>query len=138
MGVHSESFEVRTKGNTDVLDITSKVSQAVKSSGLKSGLVTVFVPGSTAGVTTIEYEPGLVGDIRKVCEKLIPQDASYGHNRGGEDNGHAHLRSSLLGTSLSVPFKSGELLLGTWQQVVFLDFDTRPRSRKVVLQVMGE
>ncbi|MDP2953265.1 MAG: secondary thiamine-phosphate synthase enzyme YjbQ [Chloroflexota bacterium] len=137
--VKTSQLRLRSKGNHDVMDITPQVTKAVKDSGLKAGIATVFVSGSTAGVTTVEYEPGLVADLEAMFEKIAPAGVEYRHNlRWGDGNGHAHLRASLLGPSLTVPFAEGELSLGTWQQIVVIDFDIRPRSREVVLQVMGE
>lgn len=107
-------------------------------SGVVAGTATVFVVGSTAAVTTVEYEPGLVGDLKDALERLVPRDHAYAHNRGGDDNGHAHVRASVVGPSVSIPVLSGALATGTWQQVVLLDFDTRPRSREVIIQVVGE
>lgn len=131
--------EVRTKGQGDARDITPDVAAAVSETGLAAGLATVFVVGSTAGVTTIEFEPGAVADLNGVFERLAPRHGEYAHHlRWGDDNGSSHLRAALLGPSLSVPFERGRLILGTWQQIVLLEFDTRPRTRKYVVQVMGE
>jgi secondary thiamine-phosphate synthase enzyme len=130
---------LKTKGNCHILDITRQVAQEVAGSGLKDGTVTVFVTGSTGGVTTIEYESGLLSDLRDLFDRLAPPDINYQHNlRWGDGNGHAHVRASLLGASLTVPFVDKKLALGTWQQIVFIDFDNRPRSRELVLQLMGE
>jgi secondary thiamine-phosphate synthase enzyme len=129
---------VSTRGRTDVVDITGPVGEAVRRSGLMSGTVTVFVTGSTAGVTTIEFEPGLVHDIREAFERIAPESAEYRHHeRWGDDNGHSHVRASILGPSLAVPFNEGKLLLGTWQQIILVDFDTRPRDRELILQILG-
>jgi secondary thiamine-phosphate synthase enzyme len=138
--VKTETLEIATKGNCDIIDITVEVRQAVAASGLVNGTVTVFNVGSTAGVTTIEYEPGLVKcDINAALEKIAPQAGRYEHEETWhDDNGHAHVRASLLGPSLVVPFCQQEPVLGTWQQIVLIDFDTRPRTRKVVCQMMGE
>ncbi|MBI4287862.1 MAG: YjbQ family protein [Chloroflexi bacterium] len=137
--VISKKITLQTTGNSDVIDITAQVAKAVGENGIQSGIVTVFVCGSTAGVTTIEHEPGLVSDLQSIFEKLIPQSLDYKHNVRWEDyNGHSHLRASLMGASLVVPFAKKALLLGTWQQIVVMDFDTRPRAREVVIQVMGE
>ena len=130
---------LKTKGNGHILDITRQVAQEVADSGLKDGTVTVFVTGSTGGVTTVEYESGLISDLRDLFDRLAPSNISYQHNlRWGDGNGHAHVRASLLGASLTVPFVDQKLTLGTWQQIVFIDFDNRPRSRELVLQLMGE
>ncbi len=139
MGVRTERIQVRSRGGTDVIDITKNVQSALARTGLRAGTVTVFVAGSTAGVTTIEHEPGLVMDIREALDRLAPADQTYHHHeRSGDDNGHSHIRASLVGPSLTVPFEAGRLLLGTWQQIVLLDFDTRPRDRELVVQVLGE
>jgi secondary thiamine-phosphate synthase enzyme len=130
---------LKTKGNCHIVDITKQVAQEVAGSGLKDGTVTVFVTGSTGGVTTVEYESGLLSDLRDLFDRLIPSSIPYQHNlRWGDGNGHAHTRASLLGASLTVPFVDQRLTLGTWQQIVFIDFDNRPRSRELVLQLMGE
>lgn len=137
--VTSETFSLNSKGNTDIIDVTDRVGQAVRSSGLRRGVATVFVVGSTAGVTTMEFEPGLVADMRQMFERLAPANQQYQHNlRWGDFNGHSHLRASLIGPSLPIPFSDGQLQLGTWQQVVVIDFDVRPRSRVVIVQVVGE
>jgi len=130
---------LKTRGNGHILDITRQVAQEVADSGLKDGTVTIFVPGSTGGVTTVEYESGLLSDLQDLFDRLAPSDIHYRHNlRWGDGNGHAHVRASLLGASLTVPFVDRRLTLGTWQQIVFIDFDNRPRSRELVLQLMGE
>jgi secondary thiamine-phosphate synthase enzyme len=139
MTVSTQSFELDTKGNTDVLDITPQVAAAVKESGLANGTATVFVSGSTGGVTTLEFEPGLQRDLPEIMEQLIPSDRPYHHDQTWQDgNGHAHLRSSLVGTSFTAPVVGGRLTLGTWQQIVFLDFDNRPRRREILVQIVGE
>ncbi|UCB43686.1 MAG: YjbQ family protein [Dehalococcoidales bacterium] len=133
------SISCKTRGECDIVDITSQVARQVAESGISSGTVTVFVPGSTAGVTTIEYESGLVADLQRLWERIVPRDAHYDHNsRWGDGNGHSHIRASILGPSLVVPFAEGRLTLGTWQQIILVDFDNRPRSRQAVLQIMGE
>lgn len=137
--VVTKELHLRTQGHTDVEDITGLVEAVVTDSGLRSGIVTVFCPGSTGGLTTIEYEDGVVADLQAVLERVMPYDRAYRHHqRWGDDNGSAHLRAALIGPSLVVPFVQGKLTLGTWQQIVFLDFDTTPRSRRLVVQVMGE
>ena len=139
MKVIGDSIDVATRGNNDMLDITGVVSLKLTSTGLANGTVTLFVPGSTAGLTTLEFEPGLVKDFGGLMEKLAPAGATYHHDkRWGDGNGFSHVRASLLGPSLTVPFANGQLTLGTWQQIVFVDFDNRRRSRKVFLQFMGE
>jgi len=130
---------LKTKGDCHIIDITRQVAQEVAGSGLKHGTVTVFVTGSTGGVTTVEYESGLISDLRDLFDRLAPSNIRYQHNlRWGDGNGHAHVRASLLGASLTVPFVDQRLTLGTWQQIIFIDFDNRPRSRELVLQLMGE
>ena len=137
--VVTKRIELHTKGNCHIVDITGQVSEEVLRSGLKDGIVTIFVPGSTAGVTTVEYEPGLVSDLQRLFDRVAPADINYRHNlRWGDGNGHSHVRASLLGPSLTVPFVGKRLTLGTWQQIVFIDFDIRPRRRELVLQIMGE
>ncbi len=137
--VVTRELALKTRGGCDVQDITGAVARAVKDSKLKSGVVTVFCPGSTGGLTTIEFEEGVVSDLEQVLDEITPPDRAYRHHlRWHDDNGHSHLRAALIGPSLSVPFVDGELTLGTWQQIVFCDFDTRPRSRSLVAQVMGE
>lgn len=137
--VSTRSVRLRTKGNGDILDITLAVAQAVSESGLKAGTVTVFVPGSTAAVSTIEHEPGLVADLKAAWDRIVPRDTAYAHDqRWGDGNGYSHVRAALQGPSLTVPVEGGRLLLGTWQQIVLIDFDNRPREREAVIQVMGE
>ena len=139
MPTHASRIVCRTRGNGDTLDITSRAARAVAESGLRSGVLTLFVPGSTAGLTTIEFEPGAVSDLARLFDEIAPADAEYRHHlRWGDDNGHAHVRAALLGPSLSVPFTDGKLTLGTWQQIVLVDFDTSPREREVVAQVVGD
>ncbi len=123
----------------EVLDITDEVQEALEKTSLKAGVVTVFVTGATASVTTIEYEDGLVADLGDALQRIAPVEIDYAHNERWHDgNGHSHIRASLLGPSLTVPFCEGRLMLGTWQQIVFLELDNRPRQRKVVVQIMGE
>jgi len=139
MSVVTKSFTIETRGNTDVLDITPQVAQAVERSALQNGIATVFISGSTGGITTVEFEPGLRRDLPEIMEKLIPSGQRYHHDDTWHDgNGHAHLRSSLVGTSFTVPFVSRKLTLGTWQQIVFLDFDNQPRRREILVQIIGE
>lgn len=122
-----------------MVDVTSDVSELVSKSGLSSGIVTVFAPGATAGVTTIEFEPGLVEDIDELFERIAPRNRDYHHNlRWNDGNGHSHVRASLLGPSLTIPFNDGKLILGVWQQIVLIDFDNRSRKRDIFCQVMGE
>ena len=137
--VVTQELRLTTRGHCDVQDITPQVADVIKETGLRSGIVVIFCPGSTGGLTTIEYEGGVLDDLRQVFDELAPPDRDYRHHlRWGDDNGHSHVRAALIGPSLTVPFVSGLLALGTWQQIVFLDFDTRPRSRRLVVQVMGE
>jgi secondary thiamine-phosphate synthase enzyme len=130
---------VTTKGQGDAHDITGVVAGAVRSSGVTDGIVTVFVVGSTAAVTTIEFEPGAVADFNRLLDRLAPRGADYAHHaRWGDDNGSSHVRAALVGPSLTIPFTDGELALGTWQQILLLEADTRGRRREVVIQVLGE
>ncbi len=132
-------IQVNTRGECDIQDITPQVAQQLRDSGARDGTVTVFVAGSTAGITTIEHEPGLVADFRRAWERLVPRDERYEHDgRWGDGNGFSHVRASLLGASLVLPFEGGRLCLGTWQQIVLVDFDNRPRRREIVVQVAGE
>lgn len=137
MAVETRELSYETRGRDDVKDITADVARVIASSAVASGIVTIFVPGSTAGVTTIEYEPNVVADLVDVVRRLIPENHPYRHN-AIDDNGHSHLRASLIGPSLTIPFRKKELLLGTWQQIVLVDFDTHPRRRRVIVQIMGE
>jgi len=137
--VVTRQLNLETRGHGDIIDITPEVAQAVGASGITSGTVTVFVPGATAGITTVEYEPGLIADLSELWERLAPEGNEYQHNRRwGDGNGHSHVRASLLGASLVVPFHEKRLTLGTWQQIILVDFDNRARERQVVLQIMGE
>ncbi len=137
--VRSEEFHLKTKGLTDVHDITPQLRRVLASSGLSDGILVVALSGSTGAITTIEYEPGVVEDLRELLEKLIPQSKSYHHDATwGDANGFAHLRAALVGTTFSLPFRKGKLTLGTWQQVVFIDFDNRPRERTLHVQLVGE
>lgn len=130
---------VHTRGQGDAHDVTPRISAAVSESGIVSGIVTAFVVGSTAAITTIEFEPGAVADLNAVFEALAPRDGRYRHHlRWGDDNGSSHVRAAMLGPSLSVPVVDGELTLGTWQQVMLLEFDTRSREREIVIQIVGE
>jgi secondary thiamine-phosphate synthase enzyme len=139
MGTFSDDVSVNTKGFGDVIDITPDVQEIVGRSGIKSGIACVAAPGSTAGITTIEFEDGAVRDLKEALERLAPMKQHYHHDaRWGDGNGFAHVRSALLGASRSFPVKHGRLVLGTWQQVVLIDFDNRPRDRRIVVQVVGE
>ena len=137
--VKTKHIKVKSKGETDIINITREVENALGGTKLKDGTVTVFVSGATGGLTTIEYEPGLVSDLKTAFEKLAPRDGKYAHNERWHDgNGFSHVRASLLGPSITVPFSGGRLTLGTWQQIIFIDFDNRPRTRDIVLQIIGE
>ena len=137
--VVTENITLETKGNGDMRDITAEVAGQVAGTDIKDGTVTIFVPGSTAGITTIEYEPGLISDFAGMWERNVPRNLDYSHDRRwGDGNGYSHVRASLLGPSLVVPFKAKKLLLGTWQQIIVVDFDNRPRRREIILQLMGE
>ncbi|MDW8021479.1 MAG: secondary thiamine-phosphate synthase enzyme YjbQ [Nitrososphaerota archaeon] len=139
MPVYQEEVGVRTRGEGDVLDITDLVGNVVRNSGVRDGIVHIFAIGSTAAVSTMEYEPGLKRDLLMALERMAPRNAEYEHHlRWGDYNGHSHVRATMLGPSLSVPVRGGSLVLGTWQQIVFIELDTRPRNRKVVVTVMGE
>ena len=137
--VKTEEITIKTRGNCDVIDITGRIRQAVEKSNIKDGAVIVFCLGSTAGITTTEYEPGLVNfDIAATFEKIAPANARYEHEETWhDDNGHAHVQAMLLGPSLNVPVIEGKLTLGTWQQIILVDFDTRARSRKVICQIIS-
>ena len=137
--VVTKTISLQTKGQCDIVDITSQVEGELAGTGVKNGTATLFVTGSTAGLSTIEYEPGLLADFKSMWERNIPQGIHYDHDRAwGEGNGYSHVRASLLGASLVVPFSDKRLTLGTWQQIVLVDFDNRPRSRRIILQIMGE
>lgn len=137
--VISRNIPVSTQGDCDVIDITRQVSQEVAEAGMESGIVTLFVSGSTAGLMTIEYEEGAIHDLQAAFERIAPERLDYRHNlRWGDGNGHAHVRAALLGPSLTVPFSQHQLLLGTWQQIILVDFDNRPRRREVIAQILGE
>lgn len=139
MPVQTQTLSLSTRGNTDVVDITDQVSACVEESGLKDGIVTIFCPSSTSALTTIEYEEGVLSDLRRLFDEIVPSNAPYAHNEAWQDgNGHSHVRAALLGPSLTVPFVARRLTLGTWQQIICLDFDNRPRKRELVLQIMGE
>jgi secondary thiamine-phosphate synthase enzyme len=139
MAVVTYPVRLSTRGQTDVHDITGAVAEVLGRSGLQAGTVTVFCPSSTSALTTIEYEPGCVADLRAFFEEIIPSRREYAHNATWDDgNGHSHLRAALLGPSLTVPFTGGGLVLGRWQQIIYVDFDIRPRQRELIVQVMGE
>lgn len=137
--VIGKRINVQTKGHCDLIDITRQVAEQISESGVDNGTVTLFVAGSTAGLSTIEFESGLLSDFQDMWQRTVPQDITYRHDqRWGDGNGFSHVRASLLGASLVVPFINKKLTLGTWQQIILVDFDNRPRSRQIVLQIMGE
>ncbi|MEX0568438.1 MAG: secondary thiamine-phosphate synthase enzyme YjbQ [Candidatus Njordarchaeota archaeon] len=139
MHVYSETIKIKTKGENDIVDLSDKVRDIVKKSGIKNGLVNVFVPGSTGAITTMEYEPGLKRDLTEALARIAPKDIYYYHHeRWGDDNGRSHVKASIVGPSLTIPVMGGAPVLGTWQQVVFLELDTRPRERKIIITVLGE
>jgi secondary thiamine-phosphate synthase enzyme len=139
MTVESREMRFRTRSEGEILDLTEKTQMIVESSKLKNGVVTLFVPGSTAALTTIEYETGLLTDLPQTLERLAPRDANYEHeNRWHDGNGHSHIRASIIGPDLAVPFLDKKLILGTWQQIVFIELDTRPRDRTVIVQLLGD
>jgi len=134
-----ETISVQSKGWCDIIDITQQVNSILEVSEMRDGIAVVFVAGSTAGITTIEYEPGLLEDLQSAFRRMVPENISYQHdNRWGDGNGFSHVRASILGPSLALPFASGKLLLGTWQQIVLVDFDNRPRARRVLVRIIGE
>jgi secondary thiamine-phosphate synthase enzyme len=139
MTVITKEIEINSKGENDMVDITDQTLKAILESKLENGIVTIFVSGSTAAVTTIEYEPGLRKDFSIMLNRIIPKDVEYKHDETWHDgNGHSHIRASLIGPSLTVPFKDRNLILGTWQQIVFIELDTRSRERRIALQIIGE
>jgi len=137
--VVTKRISLQTKGECDIIDITPQVEQQVAETDIDNGTVTLFAAGSTAGISTIEFEPGLVSDFQSMWERTVPENIPYEHDRRwGDGNGYSHVRASLLGASLVVPFNDKKLALGTWQQIVLIDFDNRPRSRQIIVQIMGE
>jgi len=135
----TSKISLQSKGNCDIIDITPQVEQQLAEADIKDGTVTLFVNGSTAGITTTEYESGLLSDFPAMWDRIVPSNIPYSHDRAwGDGNGHSHVRASLLGASLVVPFNNKNLTLGTWQQIVLVDFDNRPRSRQIIVQIMGE
>src|ERR687888_2128981 len=139
MTVITKTIKINSKGENDMVDITDQTSKAIQESKLKDGIVTVFVSGSTAAMTTVEYEPGLRKDFPMMLNRIIPKDIVYKHDETWHDgNGHSHVRASLIGPSLTVPFKDRSLILGTWQQIVFIELDIRSRERRITLQIIGE
>lgn len=139
MRILTDKISISTKGNEDFINITRQLVKVCDSSGLENGIMTVFISGSTAGITTFEYEPGLIRDLKEFYDKMAPTSVHYHHDETwGDANGFSHVRATLTGPSMVIPFEKGKLLLGTWQQVVLMEFDNRPRSREVIVQVMGE
>ena len=139
MTVRPMYIQFNTRGNADMLDISEQVAACIQESGIKDGIVTLFCPSSTSALTTIEYEPGCVSDLRRALDELASPQRAYAHDAAwGDGNGHSHLRAALLKASLTVPFMDGRMTLGTWQQIIYIDFDTRPRQRELVVQVMGD
>jgi secondary thiamine-phosphate synthase enzyme len=137
--VHTKKITETTAGFCDIVDITAKVKAHIQAARVRAGAVTLFVNGSTAALTTIEHEPGLIQDLKEFVEKFIPSNRRYHHDdRWGDDNGFSHLRASLFGPSLAIPIENGEPSLGTWQQIILLDFDNRPRTREIIVQLIGE
>ncbi|MFC1934479.1 secondary thiamine-phosphate synthase enzyme YjbQ [Chloroflexota bacterium] len=135
----TKRISLQSKGHCDIIDITSQVEQQVAEADINSGTATLFVAGSTAGISTIEFEAGLLSDFKNMWERNVPQNIPYDHDRRwGDGNGYSHVRASLLGASLVIPFNDKRLTLGTWQQIVLVDFDNRPRARQIILQIMGE
>ena len=139
MTVITKTTQIETRGENDVINITGQTSKALEESKLQDGIITVFISGSTAAITTIEYEPGLKQDFPRMLSRIVPKNIEYQHDNTWHDgNGHSHIKASLIGPSLTIPFKDGNLMLGTWQQIVLLETDTRPRQRKIILQIIGE
>ncbi len=139
MAVISGNIQLATRGDGDVVDLTSAVSRIVRESLLENGIITIFCPSATSALTTVEYEGGCIADLQRLFDDLVPPDRDYAHNaRWGDGNGHSHVRAALLKPSLTVPFIEGQLTLGTWQQIVYMDFDNRPRQRRLVTQIIGE
>lgn len=139
MVCYYSDIEIKTKGEVDIVDITDEIQRTIEKSKIRNGIVCVFVNGSTGAVTTIEYEPGLKKDFPRIMEKLVPKEDHYAHHETWhDDNGHSHIRASLIGSSICIPVKDGNLIHGTWQQVVFIELDTRPRQRKIAIQIVGD
>lgn len=139
MAVFTSTVRLVSRGNADIQDITAQIVECVKASGLQDGIACVFCPSSTSAVTTVEFESGCLSDLRRVFDEIIPPEKSYQHNaRWGDGNGHSHVRAALQGASLGIPFVKTRLTLGTWQQVIFIDFDNRPRQRELIVQLVGE
>jgi secondary thiamine-phosphate synthase enzyme len=139
MGVYSDQINIKTDGEVDIIDITREIQNSIDKSKLKDGIICIFVPGSTGTLTTIEYEPGLMKDLPLALEKIAPKGIYYNHHETWhDDNGHSHVRASLMGPSITVPFRNKKLIHGTWQQIVFVELDTSPRNREIIVQIVGE
>jgi secondary thiamine-phosphate synthase enzyme len=139
MGVYYEEINIETNGEVDIIDITGDIQKTVKKSKLKDGIICVFVPGSTGTITTIEYEPGLMKDLPRALQKIAPKGEYYNHHETWhDDNGHSHVRASLMGPGITIPFRDGKIIHGTWQQIVFVELDTRSRNRRISVQIVGE
>ena len=139
MGVYCDEINIETNGETDIVDITSKVQKIITISKIKNGIVCIFVPGSTGTITTIEYEPGLMKDLPRALEKIAPKNIHYDHHETWhDDNGRSHVKASIMGPSSTFPIKNAKLIHGTWQQLVFIELDTRPRNRNIIVNVVGE
>lgn len=139
MGVYSDQINIKTDGEVDIIDITEEIQNSINKSKLKDGIICIFVPGSTGTLTTIEYEPGLMKDLPQALEKIAPKGIYYNHHETWhDDNGHSHVRASLMGPSITVPFRNKKLIHGTWQQIVFVELDTSPRNREIIVQIVGE
>lgn len=139
MSVYTDEINLKTNGEVDIIDITSKIQNAVNKSKIKNGIICIFNPGSTGTITTIEFEPGLMKDLPKALQKIAPKGEYYNHHETWhDDNGHSHIRASLMGPSITVPVNNGKLIHGTWQQIVFIELDTSPRDRNVIVQIVGE
>jgi secondary thiamine-phosphate synthase enzyme len=139
MQIHLNHIFLVTRGNTDILDITQQVSECIRSSNMTNGQVTLFCPSSTSGVTTIEYEPGVIQDLKTIFEEIVPEEYEYQHEKAWHDgNGHSHVRAALLKASITIPVVDGRMTLGTWQQIVYIDFDNMPRKREIIVQLIGE
>lgn len=139
MSVETRTFTVKSEPDMDIIDITSQVSEAVSNSKIENGIITIFVPGSTASISTIEFEPNLERDFRQAMERLIPSDIKYAHHETwGDENGKSHIRATLMGPGITVPFKDQKLMLGTWQQIVLIDYDVPARQREIICQILGD
>jgi secondary thiamine-phosphate synthase enzyme len=139
MSIYNSQLRIQTTADTDILDLTDTVTELVEESNIENGTVILFIPGSTGALTTIEFEKGVIKDLREAIERMAPVDIYYEHNeRWGDGNGYSHVRAALLGPSLQIPVIQGNMVLGTWQQIVLLDFDNRPRQRRIMVQVTGE